>query len=67
VQTLLSLQAELFGVLLQAPDELHASVVQDLLSLHAAVQQKPPAHAPALPFAKRQSALTVQAEPGPLP
>ena len=67
VQTLLSLQAPLLGVLLQFPEELQASVVQDLPSLQAALQQKPPAHAPAVPLAKRQSALTLHAEPGPLP
>jgi len=67
VQLLLSLHAAFTFVLVHAPEELQASVVQDLPSSQAAVQQKPPAHAPVVPFANRQSEFTEHAEPGPLP
>lgn len=66
VQRLLSLQAPLFGVNEQTPDELQASMVHDLPSLHVVLQQNPPAQTPGLPFAKRQSELNEQLEPGPL-
>jgi hypothetical protein len=65
VQDLLSLQLASTFVCEHVPDELQESVVHDLPSLHAAVQQNPPAQSPAVPLAKTQSESNVQAEPGP--
>jgi hypothetical protein len=67
VQALPSLQVPPINGCVQAPALVHASVAHWLpSSLQAALQQKPPAHWPAAPLAKRHSVLFVQLEPGPL-